>query len=388
MKTNWQRRPVFVAGIAISKWGYYPEVECFEYASKAIFDTLRDADIEWKDIQAVFCGSCYQGVASGHKVIKEVGLTGVPIVNVENACSSSSSAFRLAYQEIAAEIYDVVLVLGMEKNPKGPIPSTAFLPWELQLGFNFHPGNYALETVKYMTKTGATEEDISLVTVKNRRNASLNPNARLSTPVTLEEVINSRMVATPLRLLHCCPLADGAAVAILCSENKLKSPSRGIKIAASTLTSASYKEEYVPGGILASVKFPATLNLVQLSAKQAYDISGYGPEDIDVVQAYDTVSPSELWDLEELGFCAEGEAPKLLRDGVFQIDGKIPVNTDGGLMGRGHPMGATGLGQIVEIVLQLRREAGTRQVKKARVGLAHSMGAGPNSMVTILTKNS
>ena len=183
---SWQKRPVFVAGIAISKWGYYPDIEPKEYASHAIIQALYDAELEWKDVRAVFCGSCYQGTASGHKVIKEVGMTGIPIVNVENACSSSSSALRLAYQEIAAEIHDVVLVMGIEKNPKGPIPSQSFLPWELQLGFNFHPGNYALETVKYMTRSGATEEDFSLVTVKNRKNASLNPNARFQKPVTKE----------------------------------------------------------------------------------------------------------------------------------------------------------------------------------------------------------
>ena len=386
MKINWQRRPVFVAGLGLSHFDYLPDVQPTEYASKAILQALKDADMEWKDIQAVFCGSCYLGVAIGHKIIKEVGLTGIPIVNIENACSTGASALRLAYHEIAAEIYDVVLVMGVEKNPKGAIPSKAFLDWESKLGFNFQPGNYALETMKYMSRTGATEEDISLVTVKNRKNASLNPNARFQTPVTLEEVMRSRMVASPLRLLHCCPLADGAAVAIICSENRVKSSSRAARVAAAVLRTATYKEEYVPGGIIGSCKFPAAVNSVKASAAEAYEVSGYGPEDIDVLQAYDTVSSSELWDIEELGFCGEGEAPKLLRDGAFDIEGRLPVNTDGGLMGRGHPMGATGLGQIIEIVTQLRGEAGPRQVERARVGLAHAMGAGPNSTVIILSK--
>lgn len=386
MKPRWQARPVYIAGISITKWGFYPEVESYEYASDAIRDALGDAGMEWNDVQAVFSGSVYQGTTSGHKVIKEVGRTGIPIVNVENACSSSSSAFRLAFQQVATEIYDVVLVLGMEKNPRGPIPSTAFRPWELQLGFNFHPANYAIQTSKYMAKTGASEKDISLVTVKNRRNAALNPNARFQTPVTLEEVLASRMVAPPLRLLHCCPLADGAAAAVICSADRLKSRNRAINIATSVLTSAVYGEEYVPGGTVGSVKFPPEENLVELSARQAYEVSGLGPEDMDVVQAYDTVSPSELWDLEELGFCGHGEAPRLLREGAFDLNGRIPVNTDGGLMGRGHPMGATGLAQIAEVVLQLRGEAGPRQVKGAKVGLAHAMGAGPNSSVTILTR--
>jgi acetyl-CoA acetyltransferase len=386
MKPKWQARPVFIAGIHMTKWGFYPEIDSYVYSSEAIHAALRDAGMDWRDVQAVFSGSVYQGTASGHKVIKEVGRTGIPIVNVENACSSSSSALRLAFQQVAAGISDVVVVLGMEKNPRGPIPSTAFRPWELQLGFNFHPANYAIETSKYMARSGATEADISLVTVKNRRHAAMNPNARFQTPVTLEEVIGSRMVAPPLKLLHCCPLADGAAAAVICSGDKLRDRGRAVSIAAAVLTSAVYGEEYIPGGTVGSVKFPPEANLVELSARQAYDISGYGPEDMDVVQAYDTVSPSELWDLEELGFCGHGEAPRLLREGVFDLNGRIPVNTDGGLMGRGHPMGATGLGQIAEIVFQLRGEAGPRQVENARTGLAHAMGAGPNSSVTILTR--
>lgn len=386
MRMSWQRRPVFVAGIGVSHFDYLPDVPATQFAGQAILEALKDAEMGWKDIQAVFCGSCYLGVAIGHKIIKEVGLTGIPIVNIENACSTGASALRLAYQEVAAEIYDAVLVMGVEKNPKGPIPSKAFLPWESQLGFNFQPGNYALETVKYMDRADATEEDISLVTVKNRKNASLNPNARFQTPVTLEEVMGSRMVAPPLRLFHCCPLADGAAVAIVCSQDKLKSLSRAVGVEAAVLRTATYKEEYVPGGIIGSVKFPAAVNLVKASAREAYEMSGYGPDDIDVVQAYDTVSSSELWDLEELGFCGEGEAAGLLRDGVFDIDGKLPVNSDGGLMGRGHPMGATALAQIIEVVTQLRGEAGPRQVKNARIGLTHAMGAGPNSTVTILRK--
>lgn len=387
MASKWEKRPVFIAGVGLNRWGHYPNMESYEFGSEVILKALSDADLAWDDVQAVFCGSVYQGTASGHKVIKQVGLTGVPIVNVENACSSSASALRLAYQQIAAEICDAILVLGIEKNPKGPIPSNSSLPWEAQLGFNFLPGHYALETVKYMHAWGVTEDDISLVTVKNRKNASLNEYACYQEPVTLDDVRKSRVIASPLRLLHCCPLADGASAAIVCSRNKLKSVDRAVRILACTLTSASYKEEYVPGGIIRSVKYPEKISLAAASAKEAYEMAGLGPRDIDVVQAYDTVSASELWDIEELGLCEHGQASKLLREGALDIDGKIPVNTDGGLMGRGHPMGATALAQIIEIVTQLRGEAGARQVANARIGLAHAMGSGPNSSVTIMTKN-
>jgi len=377
-----QMREVAVAGIGLVRWKRYGDQEIYDFGSEAILNALKDAGMEWKEMQAAFCGSVYQGTGSGHQVIKEIGMTGIPIVNVENACSSGASAFRLAYQSIAAEIYDIVLAVGFEKMPRGPIPSTAFRPYELKMGFNFQPANYANETVRYMTETGATVEDFSRVTVKNRKNGSLNPNAFFQTPVTFEEVMNSRVVATPLRLLHCCPTCDGAAAIILCSKNKLESKTNRIIVAASVLASGVY------GGAnpVKSAKFPPSFDIVELSAKQAYEISGYGPEDMDVVQAYDTMAPSELWNLEKLGFCKKGEVLKLLKDGELNIDGKLPVNTDGGLMSRGHPLGATAAAQICEIVLQLRGEAGPRQVTGARIGLAHARGAGPNSAVTILKR--
>lgn len=379
-------REVFVVGMGSTKWDVYPDKECYDLGSEAIIKSLNDAGMAWKEVQAAFCGSVYQGTASGHQAILEVGLTGIPIVNVENACSSGSSAFRLAYQAVASGIYDVALAFGMEKMPRGPIPSTAFRPWQLSMGFNVQPGNYANETVHYMHEYGVTLEDFSRVTVKNRKNGSLNPIARFQKPVTLEEVMNSREVATPLRLLHCCPLADGAAAFILTSKDKLKSRDRAVEVLSSVLTTGVYGEGFYPSALTDSLKFSPEEGIVELSARQAYELAGIGPEDIDLVQAYDTVAPAELWDIEKLGFCGRGEAPRYLREGKFEINGEIPLNTDGGLMSRGHPLGATGCGQIYEVVLQLRGDAGSRQVKNAKAGLCHTMGAGPNSAITILKK--
>ncbi len=385
MKNLNEMRNVYVAGMGLIPWKVYDK-EHYDFGSEALLNALNDAEMSWNEMQAAFCGSVYQGTGSGHQLIKEIGLTGLPIVNVENACSSGSSAFRLAYLMVAAEICDVAVAIGMEKMPKGPIPSTAFLPWELASGFNAQMANYANETIEYMEETGTTLEDFSRVTVKNRKNGALNPNARFQKPVTLEEVMASRVVATPLRLFHCCPLADGAAAVILCSEDKLKSKSRALTVAASVITSGVYGEGMMMSSTMASLKYPPKEGLVELSVRQAYEATGYGPEDMDVVQAYDTMASAEIWDIEKLGFCKKGEAAKLLKEGVFDIDGKIPLNTDGGLMSRGHPLGATGLGQICEIINQLRGEAGKRQVKDAKIGLAHAMGAGPNSSVTILKK--
>ncbi|MBN1545060.1 MAG: thiolase family protein [Syntrophaceae bacterium] len=384
MKPLKSMRDVLITGIGLTAWRYHENVFHYDIGSEAVMAALEDAEMEWKEIQAVFCGSVYQGTASGHQVIKEVGFTGIPIVNVENACSSSGSAFRLAYQSIAAEIYDKILVLGVEVMPRGPIPSTAFRPWELASGFNVQPANYANLTVQYMKSSGATLEDLGLVTVKNRKNGALNKKARFQKPVTLEEVMESKMIATPLRLLHCCPLADGGAAIILSSRRNVKNRRRAVQVLASTLTSAGYGEGYID--LVDSLKYPPSQSFVSLSAHQAYQEAGCGPSDIDIVQAYDTVSPSELWDLEELGFCSHGEAHVLLRQGHFDLHGKLPVNTDGGLMSRGHPLGATSAGQLCEIVTQIRGEAGVRQIENARTGLAHSMGAGPNSSVTILRK--
>ncbi|HBV96003.1 MAG TPA: hypothetical protein DEF36_03025 [Desulfotomaculum sp.] len=386
MKPINQMREVVVAGIGTTRFNVYEDKQWFHLGGEAILNILKDAGMQWPDIQAAFCASVYQGTGSGHQAIKEVGLTGIPVVNIENACSSGGSAFRLAYQSVAAEIYDIVLVLGMEKMPRGPIPSTAFRPFELQMGFNVQPANYANETVEYMKESGATVEDFSLVSVKNRKNGALNPNARFQKPVTLEEVMASRMVAKPMRLLHCCPLADGATGFILCSRDKLKSASKAVKVASSVLSSGVYGDAFYPSALVDSVKFPAKEGMTEMSARMAYEQAGIGPEDIDVAQVYDTMAPSELWDIEKMGLCGKGEAPRLLREGKFNINGQIPVNTDGGLMSRGHPLGATACAQIYEVVLQLRGEAGPRQVEGAQVGLCHASGAGPNSSVTILKK--
>jgi acetyl-CoA acetyltransferase len=380
-------REVFVAGIGMTKFDVYdgqkgrPAKEFYDLGSEAILQALKDAGMEWKDIQEAFCGSVYSGTACGHQTIEKIGMTGIPIVNIENACSSGSSAFRLAYQAVSADLYDVVIAVGFEVSPRGFLKSTSWPEWQRKMGFNVQPAAYAMGTLKYMEETGATEEDFARVTVKNRKNGTLNPNARFQKEVTVEEVLASRMVAKPLRLLHACPLADGAVAIILCSRDRLKSRANPVTVSASVLTSGTYGHVY--GGGSVNIHTPHT---VEISMGKAWEMSGYGPKDMDLVQAYDTMAPGELWDLEKMGFCGKGEAPRLLREGYFDLNGKLPVNTDGGLMSRGHPLGATALAQIVEIYRQIRGEAGPRQVPGAKIGLAHAMGAGPNSSVTILKR--
>jgi len=383
-------RPVYIAGVGLTPFRRYKDEEWYDFGSRAILEALKNAEMVWGDIQAAFLGSVYQGTGSGHQAISEVGLTGIPIINVENACSSSTVALRLAYQSVATELYDVCLAGGFEKMPrKGTFLSTAWREWERYMGFNVQLANYALGAQRYMEEYGATEEDFARVTVKNRKNGALNPRAIFQKEVTIEEVLNSRMIAKPMHLLNCCPLADGGVAYIVCSGDKLKSKNKKVAIATSVLTSGTYGlsgtgagNEAYGGG---SVKIH-NIDVAELAAKQAWEVSGYGPEDIDIFEAYDTMSPSELWSIEDMGFCKKGEAPHLLREGMFDIDGKLPVNTDGGLMSCGHPLGATGGRQVCEIYWQLREEAGPRQVAGAKIGMCHTKGAGPNSCVTILKR--
>jgi acetyl-CoA acetyltransferase len=379
------KREVAIAGIGLTRFcKYEANRDYWDYGSEAIVGALKDADMELSDLQAAFCGTAYGDTGAGHRAIGEIGMSGIPIVNVENACSSGSSAFRLAYQAIATEQYDTVLAVGIDRiPPQGFLPSSFWPEWERAMGFNVQPANYALKTVRYMEETDATVEDFDRVTVKNRRNGALNPNALFQKEITIEDVAKSRMIARPLRLLHCCPIAQGGAAVILSSLDKTKSKGKLIAVAASVLTSGMYGA-YTTTGDSVKVHNPTH---VEVSARQAWEMSGLGPSDIDVVQSYDTMAPCEIWDLEMLGFCKKGEAVHLLREGAFDLGGKLPVNTDGGLLSRGHPLGATGLAQIIEIVTQLRGDAGGRQIPKARIGLANSMGAGPNSAITILKRN-
>jgi acetyl-CoA acetyltransferase len=379
------KREVAIAGIGLTRFcKYEANRDYWDYGSEAIVGALKDADMELRDLQAAFCGTAYGDTGAGHRAIGEIGMSGIPIVNVENACSSGSSAFRLAYQAIATEQYDTVLAVGIDRiPPQGFLPSSFWPEWERAMGFNVQPANYALKTVRYMEETDATVEDFDRVTVKNRRNGALNPNALFQKEITIEDVAKSRMIARPLRLLHCCPIAQGGAAVILSSLDKTKSKGKLIAVAASVLTSGMYGA-YTTTGDSVKVHNPTH---VEVSARQAWEMSGLGPSDIDVVQSYDTMAPCEIWDLEMLGFCKKGEAVHLLREGAFDLGGKLPVNTDGGLLSRGHPLGATGLAQIIEIVTQLRGDAGGRQIPKARIGLANSMGAGPNSAITILKRN-
>lgn len=372
-------REVVVAGVGMTEFGRYPDLGLGDMGYEAVVRALKDADFKWSNVQAVFCANAYGGLGTGHKVAKNIGLTGIPIVNVENACSGGMSAFRLCYQSVAAEIYDVCLAVGVEKIPGGLLDDSSWPEYERKMGFNVQPAAYGVEAQRHMEEYGSTVEQFARVSVKNRKNGCLNSYAGFRKKVSIEEVLNSRMIAFPLRLLMCCANGDGAAAAILCNAEKLRSKEKKISVAATVLTSETY----------GNVKGAGSINIhnpdrTEIAAHQAYEMSGYGPEDIDFLEAYDTMASSELINVEKLGFCNKGEYGPLLEKGTYDLNGKLPVNPSGGLLSRRHPVSATGLAQIAELVWQLRGEAGERQIPRARIGMAHCLGAPGNSAITIL----
>ena len=374
-------REVVIAGVGMCKFGRHPERDYQDLGREAVLNALEHADMKWKEMQTIFCANAYAGMGVGHNIASQIGNTGIPIVNVENACSGGGSALRLCYQSIAAGLYDVCLAIGVEKIPGGLLDDTSWPEYERDMGFNVQPANYALDLQRHMLEYGSTLEQVAMVTVKNRKNGVLNPYAGFRKEVTLEEVLNSRMIATPLRMLMCCANGDGAAAAILCSADKLKSKAKKVTVAASVLTSEAYG--VVRGGGSVKIHNP---DRTERAAKQAYEISGYGPEDMDLVEVYDTMASGEITNAEKLGLCKKGEYGPLLERGTFDLGGKLPVNASGGLMSRRHPLSATGLAQIAEIVWQLRGEAGARQVEGAKIGMAHCLGTPGNGSITILKR--
>jgi benzoylsuccinyl-CoA thiolase BbsB subunit len=296
-------------------------------------------------------------------------MTGMPILNFENACSSGSTALREGWLGIASGLYDRVIAVGSEKLTALGGGTLPLAKEDLEVsGGMVMPALYAMRARRYMADFGASKEDLAKVVVKSRENASLNPYAQFTQPTTVEEVLNSRMIADPITLFQCCPTGDGAGAAVLCSMDQArKYTNHPIRIKASVLVSGKYE----PG--FRDMTIP---EITVRASKMAYEMAAIGPEDIDVAEVHDAFSIAELLYYEALGFCGRGEAKKLINEGTTQIGGRIPVNPSGGLISKGHPVGATGLAQVAEIVWQLRGQAGGRQVKDAKVGITHCTGGG------------
>jgi len=377
---------VEVAGVGIHPFGRFEGKTVTEMGVTAVRAALADAGVDRRGFQAAFCGTAYSGVAAGHRVLDAIGATGGPIVDIEAGCASGGAAVMMAAGAIAAGQYDTVLVFGMEKMPKGIIRSSFFAPWQEEAGMAATPAYFALRAQRLMRESGVTREHLADVVVKNRANGVHNPDAMFRKEVTADDVLASRLVCEPLHLWMLCSPNEGAAAMVLRAARDDRDGRGAVRVAAAALRShlpGNVLSEATPMSGLVDDDVPAATTL---AAKAAFEEAGLGPADIDVVELQDTDAARELLSYEELGLCPAGDAAKLLEEGATRMGGRLPVNPSGGLLSKGEPLGASALGQLVELTRQLRGEAGPRQVEGARVALGHTVGRGANASVVILTR--
>jgi acetyl-CoA acetyltransferase len=371
---------VQISGVGLHPFGRFEGVTGTDMGVVAVRAALAEAGVGVRQVQAAFCGTAYGGVAAGHRVLGALAGTGIPIYDVEAGCASGGAALQLGAASIASGQHDRVLVFGIEKMPKGVIRSSFFAPWQEAAGLSPAPAYFALRAQRLLLETGLTSEHLAQVVVKNRRHGVANPDAMFQKEVTVEEVLAARMICEPLTLFMLCSPNEGAAAVVL------ERAGHGITLAGISLRS------HLPGSVLgedsplcgiddATITPPTTL-----AAVEAYAQAGLGPGDVDLVECQDTDAGRELLAWAELGVCEAGEQARVIEDGSALVGGKLPINASGGLLSKGEPLGASALGQVVEIVRQLRGTAGARQVEGARVGLAHVIGRGANACVTVLAR--
>jgi len=401
----------FVAGVGMTPFGKHLDKTLKGLAGEAVTAALRDAGVEASDLQAAWMGNAAAGVVVGQEMIRgevalrELGIGRIPVVNVENACASSSTAFQQACAMVTAGLYDIVLACGSEKlfhedklrsmgafssavdveDPKGALKVLEHLAEAA--GEPFDPSGagekrsvfmdiYSLMAKKHMKRYGTTKEQFAMVTAKNSYHGSMNPRAQFREELTVQQVLEARTIIEPLTLPMCSPIGDGAAAIILVSERKARELglSRQVRVLASELVSGwdFEKEGESVGGY---------------AAQRAYQDAGVGPGEISCVELHDASAPSEIVAYEYLGLCEPGGGGRLLESGATRLGGRLPVNVSGGLLRKGHPVGATGCAQIVELTEQLQGRSGQRQVQGARIALAHNGGGaiGTDAAATVVT---
>ncbi|HZA77296.1 MAG TPA: thiolase family protein [Acidimicrobiales bacterium] len=410
--------PAHIVGTGMTPFGFAPESTVRSLATAAVDEALTDAGVAVADVDMVVFANAGEGVLTGQEMIRgqvvfhRYGFGGIPIMNVENACASASTALQTACMAVASGTADVVVAVGAEKLTNADkrrtmavfsaavdfddMPALRDQVQRDLLGIGKEPRVdvvdvvagpvqsalmevYAATTRRFFARGGGSAADAAAVAAKNRAHAAFNPQAQFREPRTVEQVLTSRMIADPLRLLMCSPVADGAAAVVVCSEERTRSlaAARPVRIDACTLRSGGSGDIESNGA-------------VRRAAAAAYETAGAGPTDVDVAEVHDAAAPAELWTYEQLSLCEAGGAPALLADGSTRLGGRCPVNPSGGLLSRGHPVGATGLAQVVELVDQLRGRCGPRQVDGARLALAqnsggHLSGEEAVAVVTILS---
>lgn len=379
-KTLKELRPVYVVGIGLHRYQRQSEKTYVELGLTAIREALQDAKLDWQAIESSYVGTARLGMAAGRAMLRHLGATGTAITHIENASATGSSAFRQACIEVASGMSDLVLAVGVDKpdpvaraftkNGIRDLASHAIVPFT----------HFALLANEYMSKHGVTPEQVAQVAVKNHRNGSLNPYAQRQKERTLNDILSEPPVAGSLTRLQCCPVGEGAAAAIVASEEAIKrygiDPNRVIRVSASVSRS---ERVYEPG---AGFDAELTRETTAIALKEA----GLTGQELDVVEFHDAFAIEELLYVEALGLCREGHAAFLLEEGALDIGGQCAVSASGGLLAMGHPIGPTGIGQIAEITRQLRHEAGPRQQPGAKKGLAHMVGLGSVSVVHVLER--
>lgn len=368
-------REVVVLGAGMYRYGIYEEIPFATMGVQAVRNALKDAGVPWQDVEVGYCSNANLGNAAGHILAWHLGANGMTMTNVENASASGNAAFREAYLAVASGAVDVALAVGVDKlrayrHIKTGPDQTETVKAPTNTGMM---RGFAERAHKHMREYGTTVEQMAMVSVKNHLNGSLNPYAHYQQAVTMEEVFQARMVADPLTVLHCCPWDEGAAAVILCAkENAAKYTT---KPCPKVLASAC----------MGNAAVDPLVELTQMTAAKAYDMAGIGPNDLNLVEVHDAATIEEILYYEALGLCPMGEGGRLVESGAAAIGGRIPVNTSGGLLAMGHPIGPTGVGQIAELLWQMRGEAGRRQIPKSpRTGLAHMVGAGGVCFIHIL----
>jgi acetyl-CoA acetyltransferase len=359
-----------------------------ELVVEAVRQALADASAEPGDLEAAYVGNAVAGLLTGQEMIRgqvllrPLGIESIPIFNVENACASAASAFHLGWQAVAYGVHDVVLCVGAEKLTH-PDPSVglaaigtavdvearaemaAAMGTELDSSRSFFMDIYAAMTKEYMTRSGAKLEHFAEVVVKNQHNGALNPRAQYGAELTVDEVLATREIVWPLTLLMCSPISDGAAAVVLASNRGRRrlNARPGPRVRASVVVSGNRHSSDDP-----------TAGSTGRAAALAYEAAGIGPDELDCAELHDATAPAELMAYEQVAFASPGQGPELIRSGQTRLGGRLPVNTSGGLLAKGHPIGATGIAQLCEATWQLRNEAGPRQVEGARVALTQNGG--------------
>lgn len=359
----------YVVGGSMIPMGKYRESTYTGLAAPTVLGALKDAGITKDALDAVYCGHAFGGMLTGQRIVKALGIGHIPVSNVDNACSGGATAFHQGVRAIEDGHADVVLVIGVDKLTQfggGTIPLVAE-DIEVQGGIVM-PAVYSMRAQRFLHERDAQVEDLAAVSVKARRHGAANPYAQFQSEVTVQQVLASRPIADPLTLMQCCPTGDGAASVVLVSEEaRTRLGLSGMRVAASVLHSGEFE---------AGFRDMLRPEISYRSAADAYESAGFGPEDLDIVELHDAFTIAELIYYEALGLCEPGDATALLNSGATTYGGSVVVNPSGGLLSKGHPIGASGVAQVVEVLWHLTDRAGTRQVEGAERALTHVTGGG------------